>query len=70
MDLEKEIHAKEFNSNMFSTCFNECVTAFNSPNLTPGEGKCLKSCYVTFSKKLQQAGNEMNYDCKLNYNFK
>ena len=57
---------------MFNTCFNECVTgpsAFNTANLTATEGKCLKGCYVSVAKRLQQAGTAMGYDCKLSHNF-
>ena len=71
METEREVHAKEFQATMFSSCFNECVTgnAFNTPNLTAAEGKCLKSCYIGFAKRLQQAGQIMGYDCKLTHNF-
>ena len=57
---------------MYSSCFNECVTgasAFQSANLTAGEGKCLKACYIGFAKRLQQAGTAMGFDCKLAHNF-
>ena len=52
METEREVHAKEFNSQMFASCFNECFTgaaSFNTANLTAGEGKCLKSCYISFA---------------------
>ncbi len=72
MESEREVHAKEFQATMFSSCFNECVSganALNTPNLTANEGKCLKTCYISFSKRLQQAGQAMGYDCKLSHNF-
>ena len=70
MDLSQVVHLKEFNTNMFNNCFNECVTSFTSTNLTPAEGKCLKTCYVTLSKKLVQTATTMGYDAKPMYNFK
>ena len=70
MDPDRENHLKEFNTNMFNTCFNECVQSFTSTNLTPAEGKCLKNCYVTFSKKLAQTATVMGYEAKLAYEFK
>ena len=70
MDIDKEVHTKEFNTNMFGACFNECVSSFNSSNLTVQEGKCLKTCFVNFSKKLQMTGEGMNLKCKLAYDLK
>ena len=72
METEREVHAKEFQSVMFTSCFNECVTgnnAFNNANLTANEGKCLKNCYVSFAKRLQTAGQAMGYECKISHNF-
>jgi hypothetical protein len=63
------LHAKEFNTKMFGTCFNECIPKLDSANLTANEAKCLKSCYVTFSKKLQVTGEGFGYDCKLMHDF-
>ena len=72
MQTEREVHSKEFQSQMFVNCFNECVTgaaAFNNANLTANEGKCLKSCYINSAKRLELAGKTMGFDCKLVHNF-
>jgi len=72
MDTEREVHAKEFQSQMFVNCFNECVTGaatFNNANLTANEGKCLKNCYVSTTTRLELAGKTMGYDCKASHNF-
>ncbi len=69
MDSYKEVHAKEFQANMFGTCFNQCVSSFATANLNANEGKCLKSCFGNYAKKLETAGKAMGHDCKLQYNF-
>jgi len=66
---EQEIHMKEFLPNLYSTCFSECVSNFSNGNLTPAEGKCLKSCYSTYPKKLELVGQALGFDAKLSYNF-
>ena len=55
MESDKEVHFKVFGTNMYQTCFNECITTFSTSNLTAKEGKCLKACYTSYSKKLLQS---------------
>ena len=72
METEREVHAKEFQAQMFQNCFNECfasTSSFNNANLTANEGKCLKNCYIGYAKRLQVAGQTMGYDCKLTHQF-
>ena len=69
METEREVHTKEFQSQMFASCFNECVTSFSTTNLTASEGKCLKGCYVAVAKRLETAGQAMGYEVKLAHNF-
>ena len=70
MDTERQVHSKEFNATMVSVCFNECISSLASSNLTSAEGKCMKQCYITFSKKLMQTGKGFGYEVALNHNLK
>ncbi len=70
MNSEREVHAKEFVSQMVTSCVNECFTgSFANANLTANEAKCLKACYVSTAKRLQTAGKAMGLDCQLNNSF-
>ena len=72
MQSEREVHTKEFQSQMFVNCFNECVSsnaAFSNSNLTANEGKCLKTCYGSTAKRLQTAAQAMGFEAQLTHKF-
>ncbi len=71
MQSEREVHSKEFQSQMFVNCFNECIPAgaFTNGNLTATEGKCLKSCYASTAKRLQTAAVAMGFDAQIPHKF-
>jgi hypothetical protein len=71
MQTEREVHSKEFQSQMFVSCFNECVPAggFANSNLTATEGKCLKQCYVNTPKRLLSAATAMGLEAQLPHKF-
>jgi hypothetical protein len=72
MQTQREVHSKEFQSQMFVNCFNECTNtsaAFTNTNLTASEGKCLKQCYIATAKRLQSAAVSFGFDAQLAHKF-
>ena len=72
MNSEREVHMKEFQTNMFVNCFNECFSSnanFSTPSLNANEAKCLKNCYVNTAKRFETAGQAMGFECKLAHKF-
>jgi len=71
MNSEREVHAKEFMTQMFTGCSQECFASnsFGNANLTAAEAKCLKTCFVATAKRLEAAGAAMGLEAKLNHSF-
>ena len=62
MDESLSIFQKQFLPALFQSCFTECVTSFKNSNLTPAEGKCLKSCYATYVKRNEMTHKGFGYE--------